>query len=240
MKKFVVSIVAVSLATQLYLSTNVNEGEKKEILMIRHLEQQDKVEELRKEKKRIQMEMERTKMLEIERQLFLQKQLEENHDKFKETVMKSNVLEIDLRQPSGITPEKAEIALEGTLLSGLGKTFVEAENLYGVNAYYLMSHAAWESEWGKSNLTQKKNNLFGFQAYDATPFESAKKFESKEESILIVAEYLKREYLNPNGEYYNGSNLLGVNKKYATDKDWSKGIGSIMKKFVKKVDEKEV
>lgn len=149
-------------------------------------------------------------------------------------VQNRDVTNIDLRISSGLTVEQANLILDGTNLAGLGKGFVDAEVKNGVNAYYLIAHAAWESSWGSSDIAMYKNNLFGFTAYDASPGKSSTSFSSKEECIDIVAAYVKTHYLTEEGKYNHGPNLKGMNVRYASDQNWSNGIGSIIKGLVDK------
>lgn len=139
-------------------------------------------------------------------------------------------IDMELTTPSYLTAEQIDYALKDTALSGLGEAFVRAEQTYGVNAQYLVAHAAWESGWGKSSLAQKNNNLFGFGAYDYLNGDVSKmtKFASKEECIMFVAEYIYREYLSEDGTYYNGNNLQGVNVRWAGDTSWYRGIADVM------------
>ena len=84
-----------------------------------------------------------------------------------------------------------------------------------------------------------KKNLFGFRAYDETPYESALTYENYGEGIDKVAKWLVSNYLNPsgttlktgevaNGLYYNGANVTGVNVRYASDENWSTKIFETM------------
>lgn len=180
---------------------------------------------------RLRKQIEEERLEKIRQQELL---LQQQRDNFFYLVSLNNVTKLDLNTASGLKVEQANLILNGTGLDGLGNAFVEAEKQYEVNAYYLMAHAAWESKWGQSQLAQNKNNLFGFTAYDANPGESATYFSSKAECIHIVAKYVKENYLNPNGKYYNGPHLDGMNIYYATDENWSNGIAGIMKKFVNK------
>lgn len=159
---------------------------------------------------------------------------EQRQINFFQIIQNHNVKNVDLRISSGLTIEQADLILAGTGLAGLGKGFVEAEIKNGVNAYYLMAHAAWESSWGKSDIAMNKNNLFGFTAYDASPGLSSTSFSSKEEGIDIVAAYVKKHYLSENGKYNHGSDLQGMNVRYASDQNWSNGIGSIIEGLVDK------
>ncbi|MNB73748.1 putative endo-beta-N-acetylglucosaminidase precursor [compost metagenome] len=153
---------------------------------------------------------------------------EELFIQFQHKVKKSDVTTLDLTIPSGLTTEQADDILKGTGLEGLGKDFVDAEIKHKVNAYYLIAHAAWESGWGESKLSKNKNNLFGFAAYDDSPYSSAMAFTTKGECIDTVAEFIQTHYLQENGDHYNGPNLKGMNIKYATDENWAKGIAQTM------------
>ena len=54
-------------------------------------------------------------------------------------------------------------------MKNTGETFVKNQNTYGVHALLMTGIAANESNWGKSSISQKKNNLFGLNATDAAP-----------------------------------------------------------------------
>ena len=110
-------------------------------------------------------------------------------------------------------------------------TFYEVEQEYKINGIFLASLGIHESQWGTSEISQDKKNLFGYGAYDSTPYESSYEFETYEEGIDLVARVLTKYYLNPVGTkiynnetavatYYNGSRLEDVNIRYASDEDW--------------------
>ncbi|MGL5439733.1 MAG: glucosaminidase domain-containing protein [Filifactoraceae bacterium] len=124
--------------------------------------------------------------------------------------------------------------LKGTNLYGLGEAFKKAEEDYDINAIFLVGLALHESNGGKSRIALEKNNIFGFQAYDSSPYRSSKKFSSREECIDIVAKYLSKNYLSVNGRYFEGYSIEALNIHYATDPDWGKGIKmNIYNKFMK-------
>lgn len=152
-----------------------------------------------------------------------------------------NPWNMDLRSPSSVTAyEIDEIALKGTALEGLGKDFVKAELEYGVNAMFLVSLAIHESGWGRSAIAKNKNNLFGFAAYDGSPYASATTFPTKGASVMAAAKLLSRSYLRSDAPYYGGGYTgAHVNKKYASDPNWSSKIGATMKKLDKKILEKQ-
>lgn len=201
----------------------------------------DENESLNNERKPVNLvaEAKREKLLldntTASRALQLQQELEERHQKFREEVRTSDVTTLDLRKPSGLTAGQADRLLEGTGLEGLGKAFVEAEQKHEVNAYYLMAHAAWESGWGRSKICREKNNLFGYMAYDGSAYRSAKRFESKAESIDVVAQFIRENYLEETGRYYHGPTLKGMNVRYASDHNWNRGIGQVMVSLVNKL-----
>ena len=71
--------------------------------------------------------------------------------------------------------------------STCGKDFKKAEEKYEVNAILLMGMAKHETGNGHSYLAKTKNNLFGFNAIDQDPINSANTFKDKGESIDHVA-----------------------------------------------------
>ena len=119
------------------------------------------------------------------------------------------------------------------------QVFYNIEKKYNINGIFLASIAIHESGWGTSNIAKDKNNLFGYGAYDETPYESSQNFASYAEGIETVAKSLVKYYLNPAGTkiydgesaagwYYNGPTVEGVNTRYASDKDWHKKVYSYM------------
>lgn len=151
-----------------------------------------------------------------------------------------SLADVDLRKPSGVSARTINKFLAGTPLAGLGEAFMRAEREWAVSARYLAAHAVLESAWGRSKIAQQKKNLFGFQAYDSSPYESAKAFPSFEECIYYVARYVARNYLNPDGKYYNGPTLRGMNKRYATDPKWADKIAALMAKIELETEVKPV
>ncbi|MDH8678171.1 glucosaminidase domain-containing protein [Fusibacter bizertensis] len=134
----------------------------------------------------------------------------------------------NVRLSSGASAAAIDEKLRGTELEGLGASFAKAEADYGVNAWFLTGLAIHESGYGTSKIAQDKNNLFGYQAYDATPYASAATFSSKSESIDYVAKYLSEAYLTPGGTYYNGTSVDSIGQRYATDPNWSSKVKKLM------------
>lgn len=140
------------------------------------------------------------------------------------TATSVNAIYDDVRLGSGSSAEDIDAKLVGTGLQGLGSAFVEAEQKYNVNAWFLAGLAIHESAYGSSKIAVDKNNVFGFQAYDSSPYESARSFATKEEGVDHVAKYISEAYLTPGGTYYNGVSIDSIGKRYATDPNWSNAV----------------
>ena len=152
---------------------------------------------------------------------------------------------MDLTKPSGLTLEDYKKVLSGNagdtkkIIENCAEAFYNAEQKYNVNGIFLASMAIHESAWGTSKIAQDKKNLFGFGAYDRSPYESANSFDEYTKGIETVAKYLAKNYLNKSGTkiydnetatgtYYNGATISGVNTRYCTDKEWSTKIFKYM------------
>ncbi|TRW26873.1 endo-beta-N-acetylglucosaminidase [Criibacterium bergeronii] len=138
----------------------------------------------------------------------------------------------DIRKKSNVTAAQIDEKLQGTPLNGLGSYFKRAEEIYGVNALILTAIAKLESGNGNSAIARDKNNLFGFGAYDRSPYESAKSYATKQDSIYDVAKHLSTNYLRAGGMYFNGYSLDGVNVRYSTNKNWANSVSRIANELV--------
>lgn len=117
-------------------------------------------------------------------------------------------------------------------LRDLGDDFVSMQNTYGTNALLVAAVAANESAWGTSNICRTKNNLFGINAVDATPGQSANYYPDAETCVKDFTEtLLSKQYLNPENWKYRGAFLgnkaSGANLNYASDPYWGEKIASI-------------
>lgn len=116
-------------------------------------------------------------------------------------------------------------------LAGIGKAVIAAATKYRINATYIVAHAALESGWGTSRICREKNNLFGWGAFDATPWASSKAFPDRETCIDFVMARVADLYLSPTGKYYRGPFLgnksKGMNVFYASDPNWGSKIARI-------------
>lgn len=126
----------------------------------------------------------------------------------------------DLRLPSQVSAELLDQYLKGSPLAGLGKDFVDLEEVWRVNAVFTCAVACHESNFGTSLLATTRHNLFGYMAYDSNP-DSAKAYPTYHASVEDFCRLISREYLNPAGSFYEGPTVAGVAKKYASDPGWS-------------------
>lgn len=133
---------------------------------------------------------------------------------------------------------------KASVLSNKGQVIVDAGRRHGVNALYLAAHGIHESGYGTSLISLGKFNLFGFGAFDATPFVGAVRFSSIDSSIDYIAREMKSTYLNPLSWKYKGAylgfstktlsgaridaNSEGMNFYYASDENWGKTIARHM------------
>lgn len=111
-----------------------------------------------------------------------------------------------------------------SVLYNSGDYFINAQNLYGVNAITTLSIAINESAWGRSNFAIERNNIFGHNALDSNP-ELASYYNSVEDSIYEHANnWINRGYAHAQDRRYMGSHLgdknNGINYYYASDPYW--------------------
>lgn len=173
-----------------------------------------------------------TKLKEIERQKQIEFELEQERLR-QEELERIRLAEIEanrmvtynpynLLEPSNITREEAYEMLEGTALQTLSNAYVYMEELYGVNAIYLMSLSAEESGWGRSQLAITHNNIGGIKSSNGWMY-----FSDWGECLDYKARLLKNQYLSENGDYFNGYSIWNVNIKYCEQDTWSDNINSI-------------
>lgn len=96
--------------------------------------------------------------------------------------------------------------------------FLDAEAKYGLNALFILAHAAIESAWATSYFARTRNNLFGFNAVDSNPDE-ASSYPSQAACVDFYAGFIKEYYLTPGAVYYNGATPHGIFVKYSSSHD---------------------
>ena len=156
-----------------------------------------------------------------------------------------------LNKPSGLTLEQFKKVLNDSkdvnnVFSENAEYFYYIEKQYNINGIFVAAVGIHESGWGTSNISKNKKNLFGYGAYDSSPYNSSYSFSSYSEGIDLIARVFVKYYLNPSGtaiyggeiasgKYYNGNTLTAVNQKYATDKNWASKVYNYMEYLYSKI-----
>lgn len=160
--------------------------------------------------------------------------------------------EMKLNIASGLTKEDFKKVLSGNpndtnkIFENHAEVFYEIEQKYNVNGIFIAAIGIHESNWGTSNISTQKKNLFGYGSYDSSAYESSYIFESYEYGIDMVARVMAKYYLNPEGVevydnevstgmYYNGPTVAGVNTRYASDANWATRVYEIMVSLYEKL-----
>ncbi len=166
-------------------------------------------------------------------------------------ILKTVNFDMKLNKPSGLNLSEFNKILKDTkdkenIIKDNANIFFELEEKYNVNGVFIAAIAIHESNWGTSKIASDKKNLFGYGAYDRDPYEYSVTFETYEEGIETVTKWLVNNYLNESGteiydnnkaagKFYNGATVSGVNKRYASDKNWATKVFSIMEKLYGKL-----
>jgi len=128
------------------------------------------------------------------------------------------------------TDEQIENLMQ-PLLVGFGCVFNLNARLNDFDVLHSIGHSVLEASkkglWANSAIAKKKNNIYGFGAYDLSPMASAKKFSNIVECIRIWSKWWNEKYLLSTGKYYHGNCEQGVNVRYA-----SSSIAGINKAFI--------
>ena len=156
-----------------------------------------------------------------------------------------------LNKPSGLSLEQFKKILndpkdKNKIFTNNAEYFYYIEKQYNINGVFVAAVGIHESAWGTSKIALQKNNLFGYGAYDSNPYNGAYNFSNYSESIDLISRVFVKYYINPKGTsiyggekavgtYYNGSNLSGINKKYASDSNWANAVYSHMKYLYNKL-----
>lgn len=160
--------------------------------------------------------------------------------------------DMPLNKPSGLTKEDFIKVLSGNaqdtnkIFEDNAEFFYEIEQKYNVNGVLLASIGIHESAWGTSKIANDKKNLFGYGAYDSSPYASAFNFDSYAEGVELLAKVLSKYYLNEAGtpiydgetavaSFYNGPTVAGINVRYASDPLWSQKVFNKMEMLYNKL-----
>ena len=155
-------------------------------------------------------------------ELFLQiEELQETIDNFQKITFDAE----DVTKPSYLTVEEIEYILDGTKLEELAQDFYDAEQEHGVNAFFIISLAAWESGWGTSSRARNDNNLTGFGVYSDSSV--GINSETKRDNIMLTTKTLKKNYLTEGGSCYHGLSVYDVSISYCKSDIWAPNVSRI-------------
>ena len=138
----------------------------------------------------------------------------------------------NLLEPSNITREQMYNVLEGTALQTLSDGYVYMEEVYGINALFLVSLSAEESGWGTSELAMYNNNIGGIKSSTG----DWEYFNDWFECLSFKADLLYNDYLKEDGAYYNGLSIWNVNTSYCEQSTWADNISSIAYELLDKAN----
>lgn len=127
----------------------------------------------------------------------------------------------DIFTPSNYTYDDLYKALDEGPHAGLQHligAFMDAEDIYGVNALYLMSTIGWESGWGRYHSGY--NNIAGWKG---GPGGTWSDFDSEYDCVMTVAEALSTWYRET-----VGGSLSSVTSMYCPDPGYTDSILQIM------------
>ena len=152
---------------------------------------------------------------------------------------------------------------KNTVFYNQGKTFIDAAQKYDIDLIYLVSHAMWETGYGKSVLAQGQTitsykgntlpqpvtvyNFFGIGAIDKSANVSGAEasysngWTSIEKTIDGSAKWIRDNYIksskyNQNTIYKMKFNYDYSWHQYATDVNWANGISGVMYKLISMYD----
>ena len=152
---------------------------------------------------------------------------------------------------------------KNTVFYNQGKAFINAAQKYDIDLVYLVSHAMWETGYGKSVLAQGQTitsykgkpldkpvtvyNFFGIGAIDKSANVSGAEasysngWTSIEKTIEGSAKWISANYIN--SSKYNQNTIYNMKfnydyiwHQYATDVNWSNGISGIMNNIISMYD----
>ena len=140
----------------------------------------------------------------------------------------------NVTEASNMTVDQIQEVLKGTALYPLASDYIELEQVYGINALFVLSLTIEESGWGTSRITHDNNNISGQRINGVY-----RTFKSKYMCLKETYRLLSEEYVNEEGKYYVGSsNIYDINATYCpdTEKDsWANNIIEISKNIRNKV-----
>ena len=125
-----------------------------------------------------------------------------------------------------------ENVLTDSRLLGMGQLLKEVEAEHNVNALFILASAIHESDYGISENSLKKNNIFGITVYDSNTALGTT-FATRDDSVrAFINQYANLNYVPQSGKFANGAvpgnKTTGMNVRYASDPFWGSKIAGHM------------
>jgi hypothetical protein len=115
---------------------------------------------------------------------------------------------------------------KGTGLEGVDFLYVEKQT--GLDGLFLMSIAAWESNWGTNYWAKTYNNIMSLGVTTIDPDRTH--YPTKTQNVLATAQWLLRGYLTKGAPYYHGGlTQWEIGLSYASDGSWATGVTNMIK-----------
>lgn len=128
---------------------------------------------------------------------------------------------------SNLTLEQVEQLLSGSPMSGTGKTVLEVEEKYNVNAFFTIAVAQCETQRGLTGTGSSKKNPYGLTSGG----NGYRSFNTYDEAIVTFGDTLNRLYI-PNGR----TTVEKVNEIYCPgNSGWATSVRTIMDNYLKKL-----
>ncbi|BGE81741.1 N-acetylglucosaminidase [Staphylococcus petrasii] len=160
----------------------------------------------------------------------------------------NNLKYMDLYHTVPMSKEEVTHILKGKgILEDQANAFIEAQDKYGVNILYLISHARVETNNGKSELAQgikdgnhQYYNFFGIGAFDEDAIHTGKSYAKEQQwtsprkAILGGAKFIQTTYFENEQRtlYQMRWNPQNPGQhQYASDIEWPDKIATYMKEY---------
>ena len=128
---------------------------------------------------------------------------------------------------SNLTLEQVEQLLSGSPMSGTGKTVLDVEEKYNVNAFFTIAVAQCETQRGLTGTGSSKKNPYGLTSRG----NGYRSFNTYDEAIVTFGDTLSRLYI-PNGR----TTVEKVNQIYCPgNSGWATSVRTIMDNYLKKL-----
>jgi len=130
----------------------------------------------------------------------------------------------------------ANDVVDHSMLYGLAKDYKASEDIYGVNSIYNLAISIKESNYGKSLLSFKNNNLYLNSAYNSGIAKSEGRYSKVSDSVINFARYyINKLYSSYRKDNYKGTHFgnrnSGISYDYSLDPYFGEKCASVYLKI---------